>query len=74
MEYIFFILIGVLIGIIIGTFMFAVSMVKATSGMLKMMYDGDESYLFLDLDKYPEEIMQKKYVVFKVEQKHISHK
>lgn len=40
---------------------------KETAGTLLVINDGEETYLFLDTDKKPEEFTKYKEVVFKVE-------
>ena len=74
MEYIIYLIAGIAIGLSVGIFISAAALVRMNAGMLKTMYDDDEPYLFLDLDKYPEEIVEHKFVVFRVEQKPKSQK
>lgn len=66
MNFIYLIL-GIIIGILLGIFLTSMIMVRWIFGTLKMMHDGDESYLFLDLDRYPKELSKYKYVIFKVD-------
>ena len=73
MLYVIYLVGGVLIGIACGIFISAVGMVNMIFGTLKTAYDDGEPYLFLDMDKHPEEILKHKFVVFRVDQKPISH-
>ena len=71
MLYILYLLAGIFIGVLI-TFCIMIAILNNMScGMLKYAYDGEEKYLFLDLDKYPEDILRKKFVIFKVDSKSI---
>ena len=69
MLYAICIIFGVLLGIFIGVFMMALGANKALFGTLKTAYDedGNNPYLFLDMDKEPEEIFSHNYVIFKVD-------
>ena len=62
------IVLGLAIGIFIGMFMFAFYMVSITYGQLRIAdaNDGDDPYLYLELDKKPTDITDRKYVVFRV--------
>lgn len=64
---------GFLLGIVPGMFLFALCVVKTSFGTLKTAYDDGQPYLFLDLDRNPEEILKHNYVVFKVQKEPISH-
>lgn len=63
-----YLVLGLCLGILIGMFLFAFGMVGLIGGVLKSAENDDgDPYLFLDLDKHPNEIMSKKYAVFKVD-------
>ena len=63
-----YILIGILCGIISSMIVAIILAIKIlTFGTLKMLYDGDEPYLFLDLDRYPQDIAKYKIVILKVD-------
>lgn len=73
MLYIIYMIAGILIGLPIGFIIFGSTMAKLIFGTLKTAYDNGEPYLFLDMDKHPDEILKHKYVLFRVDQKPISH-
>ena len=64
--YIIYLIGGILIGCIISAF-FWVNYIRAiTYGTLRQAHDEDETYLFLELDRRPEDIKKWDQVVFKV--------
>ena len=67
MLYLVYLIAGIFIGIITNTFIFSMYIQSITYGQLIMKEDedGGDPYLFLDLDKRPETIVDRKYVVFK---------
>ena len=67
MLYVIFLAIGLVLGIIIGVLQWLLYMKKINSGTIRVADDGeDQPYLFLELKKNPEFILDHKYVVFKV--------
>lgn len=67
MLYIIFLICGFVIGTMVSLFVFLLYRNDKTFGTLKTAYDDGEPYLFLDMDKSPEDIAAHKYVIFKVE-------
>lgn len=61
-------------GFIFGLFFMAYAMVINTFGTIKSMDSEDGPYLYLDLDKRPEEMAKRSFVVFKVGMKSPPHK
>lgn len=55
-----------LLGFFIGVFFFALCCSSLIYGTLKIAYDDGQPYLFLDLDKHPDDILKRKFVIFKV--------
>lgn len=72
MLYIIYLLSGIVIGAIISTFSFMCYIHKRTYGTLCQATDGEDTYLFLDLDKEPRYIMKTDKVVFKVNKNKIT--
>lgn len=64
MSYLCF-LIGFAIGLVVGIFGIIILRPKY-SGILHIKKDGNEAYLFLDLDATPEKMSEEAYVYFKV--------
>lgn len=64
---ILYVIIYVIIGFIMGWFSLAFACQTLIFGTLKTAYDGDEPYLFLDMDKRPEELAKRKLVIFRVQ-------
>ena len=63
-----YLILGLCLGILIGMFLFAFGITRLIGGTLKSAENDDgDPYLFLDLDKHPEEIMVNKYAVFRVD-------
>lgn len=62
-------IVGLILGFIIGFFVFGMYIGYAYyAGMLKKMEsDEGDPYLYLDLDKHPNEIGNCRYVLFKVD-------
>lgn len=71
MIYIIFAIVGFLIGFMVSLAITTFYVRDHTYGTLKQATDGEETYLFLDLDKPPEKIMQEEWVFFKVDNKKI---
>lgn len=62
-----YLLLACIIGFFIGIFFFALCCNSLIFGTLKTAYDDDGPYLFLDMDKRPEDIQKRSYVIFKVD-------
>ena len=71
MLYIIYLIAGILIGLPIGMFVFGSTMVRLIFGTIRTAYDEGRPYLFLDMDKYPDEMLKHKYVLFRVDNKPI---
>ena len=68
--YIIYLLAGVFIGVIITVLVFAMYHRSIIFGYLKMQDNDDgDPYLFMDLDKHPNELVNKKWVMFHVPRK-----
>lgn len=66
--YIAYLVLGLALGILIGMFLFAFGFVNMVGGTLKSAENDDgDPYLFLDLDRHPNDILSRKYAVFKVD-------
>lgn len=66
MLYIIYLIIGVAIGVIIMVAVNAFIISGMTYGTIRQARDDGETYLFLELDRPPEDIKRRKRVVFKV--------
>lgn len=63
-----YLVLGLAVGILIGMFLFAFGFVNMIGGTLKSAENDDgDPYLFLDLDRHPNDILSRKYAVFKVD-------
>jgi hypothetical protein len=61
---------GVLIGLPIGMFVFGSAMSRLIFGTIKWVREeGEDPYLFLDMDKRPELMADHKYVLFRTDLK-----
>lgn len=63
---------GLLIGLIIATFFWLNYIHMSTCGTLKHADDNGETYLFLDLDVTPDEIIKRHRVTFMVDKDDIA--
>ena len=72
MLYIIYLIGGILIGLMVATFVWVNYIHYMTFGTLLQAHDDGETYLFLDLDKPPEEIHKYKQVVLRVSPKDIN--
>lgn len=59
-------IICVIVGFIVGVLVSSAGAVALTFGTIKSMDSEDGPYLYLDLDKRPEEMAKHSFVVFKV--------
>ena len=66
MLYIIYLVGGICIGFMVSIFFCANYIHYNTYGTIRQAHDDGETYLFLELDRPPEEIKQRKRVVFKV--------
>lgn len=63
-----YLVLGLAVGILIGMFLFAFGFVGMVGGTLKSADNDDgDPYLFLDLDRHPNDILRRNYAVFKVD-------
>lgn len=70
MLYIIYMVAGVLIGIPIGMWIFGSAMSRLIFGTIKWVREeGEDPYLFLDMDKRPELMVDHKYVLFRTDLK-----
>lgn len=70
MLYIIYMAAGVLIGLPIGMFVFGSAMSRLIFGTIKWVREeGEDPYLFLDMDKRPELMADHKYVLFRTDLK-----
>ena len=59
---------GFVIGLIVGLILAAVADEKRTFGTIKWVKpDGEDPYLFLDMDRKPDLMKEHKYVMFKTD-------
>lgn len=72
MLYIICVIGGIIIGCMVSLFICFLYSYDHTYGTLKQASDGEETYLFLDLDQPPEKIMDRNWVIFKVDGKKIT--
>lgn len=69
-------IIAFLVGVLIGTIIYAIAVKTASVGTLRIDQSDpeDSPYLFLELDKHVAIISSKKYIIMKVERRnYISH-
>ena len=59
-------IIGFVVGLVIGNLYFGMLIRKKVSGLLREANEDGDHYLFLELKMKPDDIMSKKYVIFKV--------
>ena len=66
--------IGLIIGFIIGSIFIAKTQVKRAFGTIKWVSDDDKTpYLYLDMDRPPEQMIGESYVIFKTDLKTDPH-
>lgn len=66
MLYIIYLLAGVFIGVIVTVLIVMFRLGRLVFGYLKFQENDDgDPYLFLDLDRRPEEMLKHKYVLFR---------
>ena len=65
-------IIGFIAGAMVQTFLIACAMVSMKVGTLKVANDNGEKYLFADLDMKPDRIVEKRWVVMRVDPKEIT--
>lgn len=65
---------ALILGFIIGALDVCAWVVRRTFGTIKWAQSEDGPYLFLDMDKRPEEMVGCKFVVFKTDLRDDSHK
>lgn len=70
MLHFMYIIIGILIGLPIGMFVFGSTMARLIFGTIKWVKDDNGNpYLFLDMDRRPELMADHKYVLFRTDLK-----
>lgn len=67
-----YLVLGLAVGIFIGIFMFGLGITRLIGGTLKSAENDDgDPYLFLDLDRHPDDIMNGNYAIFRVDHSRI---